>query len=104
MVFVQVVSFERLPTGDTNQQGTDKHPRLYLAQPLTPASPWGLSPINPRAHGKLASAVFFPSWISHLAPSISQGQELPDITPQARGAARLKPACFLSWSLRCEEP
>lgn len=73
---------------------TDKHPRLYLAQPLTPASPWGLSPINPRAHGKLASAVFFPRWISHLAPRISQGQEPPDITPQTRGAARLKAALF----------
>lgn len=84
MLFMGVgFSFERLPTGDTKTQGIvrcDKHSRLYLAQPLSPASPQGLSPTNPRAHGKLAGTVFFPSWISHLPPSISLGQELPDIT------------------------
>lgn len=98
MAFVGVGGFfERLPTGDTKNQetvGCDKHSRLFLAQPLTPASPQGLSPINPRAHGKLAGAVFFPSCFSHLPPSISLRQELPDITPQTMGPATLKPNLF----------
>lgn len=57
IVFVGAVPFERLThKRHKKTKECDKHSRLYLAQPLAPASPQGLSPINPRAPGKLASS------------------------------------------------